>query len=77
MLQQTLVGKCLWNTESEFLRHLRSDIYRQLLILMELSTEPPQVKFHHVAETHGLELVHATRGGIIELQSASERRTAT
>jgi quinol monooxygenase YgiN len=54
--------ECLWSTEADFLRHLRSDIYRQVLILMELSAEPPRVQFHHVADTHGLELVHATRG---------------
>jgi len=54
--------ECLWNTEADFLRHLRSDIYRQVLILMELSAEPPRVHFHQVSETHGLELVHTTRG---------------
>jgi len=51
----------VWKTEADLLRHLRSEIYRQLLILLELSAEPPSVQFHTVSETHGLEFVHATR----------------
>ncbi len=53
--------ECLWKTEADFVRHLRSEIYKQLLILMELSAEPPNVQFHVVSETQGLEFVHATR----------------
>lgn len=53
--------ECLWKTEADFLRHLRSEIYKQLLILMELSAEKPTVQFHKILETQGLELVHAAR----------------
>jgi quinol monooxygenase YgiN len=53
--------ECLWNTEADFVRHLRSDIYKQFLILMELSVEPPCVLFHTIFDTKGLELVHAAR----------------
>jgi quinol monooxygenase YgiN len=50
-----------WKTEADLLRHLRSDICKQLLVLSELSIEPPRVQFHIVSETHGLEFVHAAR----------------
>jgi quinol monooxygenase YgiN len=50
-----------WKTDQELIRHLRSEQYRSLLILLELSSEPPQVEFHHVLETKGLELIHAAR----------------
>jgi len=53
--------ECAWRTEADLLHHLRSEIYKQLLILLELSAEPPNVEFHTVSETHGLEFVHATR----------------
>jgi quinol monooxygenase YgiN len=53
--------ECFWKTDLDFRRHLRSEIYRQLLILMELSAEPPIVQFHTVSDTQGMELVHATR----------------
>jgi hypothetical protein len=40
---------------------LRSDSYKQVLILMELGAEPPRLQFHTIADTQGLELVHAVR----------------
>jgi quinol monooxygenase YgiN len=52
-----------WKTDQELIRHLRSERYRNLLILLELSSEPPQIEFHDVAETKGLELIHAVRKG--------------
>ena len=50
-----------WRSEVELFKHLRSEQYRQLLILIELGKEPPIVEFHSVSETHGLELVAAVR----------------
>jgi quinol monooxygenase YgiN len=57
----TLYFESVWKTEADLLRHLRSEIYKQLLVLLELGAEPPSVQFHTVSETHGLEFVHATR----------------
>jgi quinol monooxygenase YgiN len=53
--------ECVWQTEADLVSHLRSETYRQFLILMELSAEQPLVQFHTIANTQGLELVHATR----------------
>jgi quinol monooxygenase YgiN len=53
--------ECVWKTKADFIRHLRSEIYKQLLVLMESSAEQPSVQFHTVSETQGLEFVHATR----------------
>ena len=50
-----------WKTDKELIRHLRSEQYRNFLILLELGSEPPQIEFHEVAETKGLELVHSVR----------------
>jgi quinol monooxygenase YgiN len=50
-----------WMTDQELIRHLRSEQYRNLLILLELSSEPPLIEFHEVAETRGLELIRAVR----------------
>ena len=50
-----------WRTEQELIKHLRSDQFRNLLILLELSTEPPLIEFHKVVETKGLELVRSVR----------------
>jgi len=53
--------ECIWRTEADFVHHLRSEIYKQLLILMELSAEKPIVQFHTVSVTQGLEFVHTSR----------------
>ena len=50
-----------WKTEQDLIRHLRAQQYRSLLILLELSLEPPQIEFHDVVKTRGLELIHAVR----------------
>jgi quinol monooxygenase YgiN len=50
-----------WKSQSDLLRHLRSDHYKRLLILMDLGSEPPVVEFHTVAETKGLDLIERTR----------------
>jgi quinol monooxygenase YgiN len=51
-----------WVTPADFERRLRSEAYRQLLMTMELSAEPPVVRFRVVARTMGMEAVHAARG---------------
>lgn len=53
-----------WKTNEELVRHLRSEEYRNLLILLESSKEPPVIEFHDVAETRGLEFVEIVRQDI-------------
>ncbi len=50
-----------WKTQSDFLRHLRSDAYKKFLVLMELGCEPPNVGFYTVSELRGLGLVKVAR----------------
>lgn len=50
-----------WKTPEDLMRRMRSESYRSLLSLVELSVEPPEIEFHTVTETKGLELVRAVR----------------
>ena len=50
-----------WRTKDNLTQHVRSDEYRKLLFLVELSAEPPTVEFHEVAQTLGLEFVQSVR----------------
>jgi quinol monooxygenase YgiN len=50
-----------WATPADVDRRLRSDSYRQLLQLMESSQRPPEVLFHVIADTRGLEAVQQAR----------------
>jgi quinol monooxygenase YgiN len=50
-----------WKTDRELVRHLRSELYRNLLMIIELGKEPPVIEFHEVAATKGLEFIQAVR----------------
>jgi quinol monooxygenase YgiN len=50
-----------WSTGADLEQRLKSDTYRQLLQLMELSSIPPQLAFHEVASTTGVERIAAAR----------------
>lgn len=50
-----------WSTQDDLLRHIRTEHYKRLLVLMDLGTGPPLVEFHTVAETKGLDLIEHVR----------------
>ena len=51
-----------WESEADLERHLRSQEYRQLLLVMELARVPPEVRFDRVSHSTGLETVQQARG---------------
>ena len=50
-----------WATAADLQRRLRSAAYLRLLQIMELSSEPPEVRFLEVAGAKGMEVIHAAR----------------
>jgi quinol monooxygenase YgiN len=52
-----------WASEDAFKEHIRSEGYRRILAAVELSDQPPEVCFHQVSATHGMELIQQIRGG--------------
>jgi quinol monooxygenase YgiN len=50
-----------WASLEGLVGHLQSEVYKHLLLLMELGPSPPVVEFYTVQEAHGLELVHEAR----------------
>jgi quinol monooxygenase YgiN len=53
-----------WRTQDDLLRHLRSEHYKRLLVLIDLGSEPPLIEFHTVTETAGIELIQRVREGL-------------
>jgi quinol monooxygenase YgiN len=51
-----------WETESALHEHICSDFYSHLLVACELASRPPEVCFHHVSGTQGIDLVEHLRG---------------
>jgi hypothetical protein len=43
--------------------HIRSDHYRQLLFIIEMSARSPRIRFRTATETKGIEFIEALRGG--------------
>ena len=53
-----------WETEEDLQRHIRSDDYRKFLTLIDLSSEPPDLKFQRVSETFGIEYLSRVRSPV-------------
>ncbi len=51
----------LWASDEDLTWHLKTEHYRNLLILIELSTGRPELHFYDVAAHRGLEAVVAAR----------------
>jgi len=50
-----------WASEEDLIRHIRSDVYKKLLLLMELGADAPSIEFFTVSEVRGLDLIEAAR----------------
>jgi quinol monooxygenase YgiN len=50
-----------WDSKENLISHLQSEIYKKLLLLMELSATAPSLEFFSVLEIRGLDLVEAAR----------------
>jgi hypothetical protein len=50
-----------WESMENLVRHLRSNIYKEILLLVELSTAPPIVEVFTGLESRGLDLVKTAR----------------
>ncbi len=50
-----------WNTEEDLQRHLRSREYRDLLLVMEMAKEPPEVRFDVITDSSGFEAIEKAR----------------
>ncbi len=56
-----LLVEANWETQEDLIRHLQSDSYKQLLLMMETSRIPPVLRFWTVQVANGIELVAVAR----------------
>jgi quinol monooxygenase YgiN len=52
----------VWRNQDDLDRYLRSEDYRRMLLVMEMASEPPEVKFQTISSQAGLEVVEKARG---------------
>jgi len=58
---QTILYLEQWQSREPLDRHIRSELYFRVLSAMELAGEPPEIYFHEVSDTRGLEYVESLR----------------
>ena len=51
-----------WKDWRSIEEHIQSESYRNILELMELSSEQPEIKFNSISETTGMEVIERLRG---------------
>jgi quinol monooxygenase YgiN len=51
----------VWNSEEELNLHLRSDEYRNLLLVLEMALKQPEIRFNTISSSAGLETIEKAR----------------
>jgi len=51
----------LWMTNEDVQRHLRSDKYRKILLVVEMASEPPEIRFDSITQSSGVETIEQAR----------------
>ena len=51
----------LWGREEDLERHLQSDEYRQVLLVVEVALEPPEIRFNTISHSTGFETIEKAR----------------
>lgn len=52
-----------WESEKYLDRHIASDQYRNILLVMEMASEPPEVKFIPISKFSGMDRILQVRDG--------------
>jgi quinol monooxygenase YgiN len=50
-----------WRCEEDLQRHLCSDEYKKVLLVMEMAITPPEVRFDTITSTRGVEIIEKAR----------------
>jgi quinol monooxygenase YgiN len=46
-----------WTSDEHVIQHLRSDIYRRILLVVEMAEEPPEIIFDVIERSTGIEKI--------------------
>jgi len=62
--KKVLVIEEVWTAEEGMDFHIRSDEYRNLLIVLEMAAKQPEVRFHTISNSTGIETIEKARSHI-------------
>ncbi len=60
-MENQLVFKQEWRSEEDLQRHLRSEEYQRVLLVMEMASMPPEIRFDTINKTFGIEYIEKAR----------------
>jgi quinol monooxygenase YgiN len=62
---RALLFEEIWKSEEDLNRHIRSDEYRHVLLVVEMAVEKPEIRFETVSHVTGMETIEKVRAGSI------------
>ncbi len=54
----------VWRSEEDLVLHLRSNKYRNLLLVLEMALKQPEIKFNTISSSKGIETIEKARGQV-------------
>ncbi len=60
-LEPVIMLDQLWESRENLEHHLRSEEFRKVLLILEMSLEPPEVRFEEISQTSGVEAIEKAR----------------
>jgi quinol monooxygenase YgiN len=58
---RSLMFEEIWKNEEDLNRHIRSDEYRNVLLVVEMAVEKPEIRFETVSLVTGMETIEKVR----------------
>jgi quinol monooxygenase YgiN len=62
--KDVLVLEEVWRSKEDLDLHLRSDEYRNLLLVLEMALKQPEIRFDTISSSTGIETIEKARGSI-------------
>jgi quinol monooxygenase YgiN len=59
--KNVIMLKEVWRSEEDLDRHLRSDEYRNLLLVLEMALKEPEIRFDTILSSTGIETIERAR----------------
>jgi quinol monooxygenase YgiN len=57
-----IVYKEAWQNKEKLYSHIRSDMYRDLLTVVDMAMERPEIRFYTVSKTTGMDMIKEALG---------------
>jgi PTH1 family peptidyl-tRNA hydrolase len=59
--QNVIMVEGVWRSQEELESHLRSEEYRNVLLVVEMASQEPEIRFDEISQSTGLETIEKAR----------------